>query len=67
MKQLSKWNLTSLKEKRKRVDHIQMYKVTKDLEVIDWYTGPRYAPETQTSVEEYLSIRKGNFPSLNSR
>ena len=47
-KRLEKWNLTTLEERRARGDIIQMYKVVRGHESFDWFTGPRFAPLTQT-------------------
>ena len=45
---LREWNLTSLAERRKRGDLIQMYKVKNGLERIDWVEGPIWARQTSS-------------------
>ena len=62
--------LSTLEERRSRGDLIQMYKSLNGLEDINWYTGPRFAPATQTRSAGRNGSRliKEPFPSsaLNS-
>ena len=46
------WDLTSLDERRKRGDLIQMFKAINGLEKINWYTGPTFAQDSQTRAAE---------------
>ena len=64
-KRLEIWKLTTLEERRIRGDLIQMYKVLNGFESLDWYTGPRFAPVTQTRSAHSNSNRliRENFPS----
>ncbi len=64
-KRLEKWGLTTLEERRKRGDLIQMFKFSNGLELIDWYSGPQVAPVSQTrgsSMNKYRLVRE-SFPS----
>lgn len=45
---LKLWGITTLEERRVRGDLIQIYKVVHACENINWFTGPKYAPHTQT-------------------
>ena len=54
---LKKWGLTTLEERRKRGDLIQMYKVHNELESIHWDTGPRSAPRTNTRADHQNCYR----------
>ena len=45
---LKVWGITSLRDRRIRGDLIQMYKIRNALEDINWFTGPKLAPVTQT-------------------
>ena len=45
---LKLWGITTLEERRVRGDLIQMYKAVHACENINWFTGPKYAPLTQT-------------------
>ncbi len=62
---LKVWDLTTLEVRRRRGDLIQMHKIHHDLEDVDWFTGPRYAPNTATRSAENNNSRimREYFPS----
>ena len=51
---LKMWGLTSLEERRKRGDMIQMYKIMHGLEDINWHFGLNGAPQTGTRGSEKM-------------
>ena len=59
------WGLTTLEVRRQRGDLIQMYKAINGLEEFNWYTGPCFAPNTQTrsSTNNALKLERESFPS----
>ena len=62
---LEAWGLTTLAERRSRGDLIQMYKVMNGLENINWSTGPKRVPPSQTRAATNNSLRliRETFPS----
>ena len=61
--------MTSLRQRRERGDLIQMYTILNGIEIVDWHTGPVYAPERNTRsaarndkclVREVFSSRNAN-------
>ena len=60
---LKVWGLTTLKERRKRGDAIQMYKYANKLEFINWHKEPKFAQLRETSDRE---CRKTEEDGLNS-
>jgi hypothetical protein len=57
--------LTTLEVRRVRGDLIQMYKIQKGIEEVNWVAGPKRAPHTQTrsaSLNEYR-LERELYPS----
>jgi hypothetical protein len=62
---LEVWGLTTLEVRRRRGDLIQMHKIHHGLDAVDWFTGPRYAPNTATRSAGNNNSRmaRESFPS----
>ena len=56
-RRLKIWGLSTLKERRTRGDLIEMFKIRNKMVTVNWFTGPRPAPETQTRSALVNSFR----------
>jgi len=59
------WGITTLEERRKRGDLIQMYKVLHNIEDIRWHTGPIHTTAThlRAATNNPLRLHRQQFPS----
>ena len=64
-KRLEVWKISTLEIRRNRGDLIEMFKVLNSPESLKWFTGPCFAPLTQTRSADRNSLRliREVFPS----